>query len=176
MANFTNVWQLIHELFAGEMPECLGAACPNNCCGEKIAKLDNLQPDGGSKLQYRTSCRAEELEFLQKSDIPQVVFKQVRVAGEDKYYIDGCFQERGGCRFKEVRPWACKIHPFDLVSVDKPINIDECPAALGIGSNEKTLATILRIRRAIGFADNKLWLENLVRLIKCRKEGVRNSM
>ncbi len=154
-------WLTLHDqMGTGYMEHCLVQQCPASCCSPKVFVGDNQDVIGS------TICNADELDFITKagrcplSISAEVIFQR----GIRRACIRNCLSS-SGCSFGPHRPLTCKIYPFALDATN-PLHTS-CPQALKIGNDKSTLETILKIRKMLGYTDNKAWRGNLKDTLRC---------
>jgi hypothetical protein len=170
--SFEAKWKEMYDLLGdGTIPECLGAECPNSCCGEKTAStIEN------PNLAHRTKLSPDEYLYQRQVITPAINDLDVRLchatspktAGRPLYYLDRCQAEDGSCKLDGRKPLSCLVYPFGFEAAN-PIDRD-CPAKAEIFNNRKIRNTILLVRDLLGLYDHDRWT-HIARIFVPPKNG-----
>ncbi len=153
-------FESVYKILDGSMQGCLGASCPNSCCGEKP-----FVDRSGKTHMYRTSFMNDpfgethyqsELESLdpQLLNLGVSIQNVISTKGGVVTLVNGCLDPETGCKLEQIgrKPLNCRAYPF---AIQNPGFADkQCPAHEDIKRNaeESGLPKLLEeVDRAIGF-------------------------
>lgn len=134
------------------MKGCLGASCPNSCCGVK-----EFRDYRGNTHLYRTTFLSPpqgeaDFQAALDRDNPQLAALGVSVqwvtsrSGRPVALVNGCLGDEG-CKLAGIgrKPLICRAYPYAIQNPGFPSS--DCPAAQEIttDSDNKGLPALLRL-------------------------------
>ena len=159
-----NFKALYETLGNGDIPECLGAACPQSCCRAKTKETRD-----GSSQSYRTSFAEGEARYQDETfgsieatgatplAITPINYLDPHARGFTTVALDNCTSSTApSCKMDGRKPFICRLAPFGY-SATEPF-MRNCPAIVEIFENSEVVARVLRAREILGCRDNANWL------------------